>query len=84
MVHFLFSERVLFSLTLFTSWFWSRHTIFFADPTDLKATADGCTLLVQMISADGDTDLVQLLIQWKVDVMAVTHYYGTALHAAAT
>jgi ankyrin repeat protein len=51
---------------------------------DLKATADGFTLLAQMASAHGDTDLVQLLIQRKVEDMAVAHYYGTALHAAAS
>jgi ankyrin repeat protein len=49
----------------------------------LQATATGFTLLLQMASADGDFELVRLLIERNVDVKAVGHCYGTALHAAA-
>jgi ankyrin repeat protein len=60
---------------------------------DLQATAVGFTLLLQMASADGDVELVQLLVDRNADVNAVANgnvgyeargrSYGTALHAAA-
>jgi ankyrin repeat protein len=50
---------------------------------DLQATSNGFTLLLQMASADGDIEFVQLLIHRNVDFKAIAHYYGTALHAAS-
>jgi len=50
---------------------------------DIQATATGLTLLLQMAAADGDSELVTLLIERGVDAKAVDHYFGTALHAAA-
>lgn len=35
-----------------------------------------------MASANSDAEILQLLIERNVDVMAIAHYYGIALHAA--
>lgn len=50
---------------------------------ELQATAEGFSLLLQMASADGDAEFVQLLIERSVNVGVDAHYFGTALNAAA-